>query len=206
MISVLPSYAEFEACDSCRVFVVLVTGVPGSGTTEMAQQLRQWGHDAVHAGADAQLCGWFDRDGERVQRPVTRGPVWSGSHHCRWDADQLDEMIDAAGRSGVQTWWLCGRAANALDVADRFDVCLLLEVDAETIASRLDDASRRHAFGEASDILAAAKAGHLPFLAQWRRHGAITVDASQHIEDSAGDALLAVAQATLYRTSRWSGC
>ena len=97
----------------------------------------------------------------------------------------------------MQTLWLCGQAANALDLADRFHACLLLDIDQQTMRHRLSQSQRGNDFGRVGDTLANALTSHTAFTAPWRRHGATPIDATQHLDQVCEDLLMASAQAAL---------
>jgi hypothetical protein len=137
----------------------LVTGVSGAGKSTVARQLRDWGHHALSADADTALCGWSDRKGRRVTRPVHPDAAWLAVHDWRWNPARLDELIAEADQLGVASLWLCGQAANALDLADRFDAVLLLDLDQATMAGRMQRPERGNDFGRVGDSLDAALAG-----------------------------------------------
>jgi len=182
-----------------RVRTFLVTGVSGAGKSTMARQLRAWGHYAVSADGDSELCGWTDRDGRRVQRPAQPDEAWLAAHEWQWDPQRLDEIIADAERRGMDTFWLCGRAANALQLADRFDTVFLLEIDEQTMVARMSSPQRGNDFGRVGDTLRDAVATHLPFVAEWRRFGAITVDATLNVRAVGEELLMAAAMAALRR-------
>lgn len=171
------------------MLVLLVTGVSGAGKSAVARRLGEWGHRAVSLDGDSRLCSWTDRDGRRVTRPAEPDAAWLAAHRWTWDPARLDEIIAEAREGGAQTLWLCGQAANALDLADRFDACFLLDIDQQTMRHRLGAAQRGNDFGRVGDTLRTALSTHTAFLATWRRHGAVTIDATQPL-DRVGEHLL----------------
>ena len=122
--------------------VLLVTGVSGAGKSTVARRLSAWGHRALSLDADDRLCSWTDLDGHRVARPEQPDTPWLAAHHWRWDPARLDEIIAQARADGVETLWLCGQAANAGELVDRFDAYFLLEIDQATMRGA-DGAWRR---------------------------------------------------------------
>jgi hypothetical protein len=179
------------------VWVLLVTGVSGAGKSSVARRLRDWGHRAVSRDADSRLCAWSDRDGRRVTRPADPDADWLTNHQWTWKPTGPDEIIAGAHREGVQTLWLCGQAANALDLADRFHACFLLDIDQQTMRHRLTRSQRGNDFGRVGDTLAIALASHTTFITVWRRHGATTIDATQNLDRVCEDLLMAAAVAAL---------
>lgn len=178
--------------------VYLVTGVSGAGKTTAARKLRAWGHEAVSLDADPRLCGWVDHSGQRVDRPAAPGAAWLATHRWVWDVTRLDDLVEEIRQRPVTTAWLCGQAANAIELADRFDAWFLLDIDQQTMRRRIRGDSRGNDFGRVGDTLHAALASHLEFVAAWRRRGAHTVDATQPLDRVVEDLLMAGAQAALH--------
>ncbi len=118
------------------------------------------------------------------------------------DPARLDEIIaEAAGRD-VPTVWICGRAGNALQLADRFDAVFLLEIDQQTMRTRMGSPRRGNDFGRVGDTLATALASHTQFVAAWRRYGAVTIDATGGVDTVAEELLMAAGLAALRRPER----
>ena len=174
-----------------------MTGVSGAGASTIARQLHAWGHHALSADADTVLCGWYDAPQRRVTRPAHPAAAWLAAHQWLWDPDRLDEIIAEAERVGAASLWLCGQAGNALDLAGRFDAVFLLEIDQRTMAARMRRAECGNDFGRVGDSLDAALDGHLPFVAGWRRFGALSVDATREVAAVAEDLLMTAAVAVL---------
>jgi len=175
----------------------LVTGVSGAGKSTIARQLHAWGHHALSADADPVPCGWYDTQRRRVTRPAHPDAAWLAAHQWWWDPGRLDEIIAEADQVGAASLWLCGQAGNALELAGRFDAVFLLEIDQRTMAARMQRAERGNDFGRVGDSLDAALAGYLPFVAGWRRFGALSVDATREVAAVAEDLLMTAAMAVL---------
>lgn len=182
------------------VFVLLVTGVSGAGKSSVARRLSEWGHRAVSLDGDGRLCSWISRDGVRATRPADPDTDWLASHEWTWDPTRLDEIIADALGEGVETLWLCGQATNALNLADRFDACFLLDIDQQTMRHRMTGSQRGNDFGRVGDTLAKALSSHTEFIARWRRHGAATIDATQVLDRVCEDLLVAAGFAALRRS------
>ncbi len=141
-------------------------------------------------------------DGARVTRPEQPDAAWLAAHEWRWDPARLDEIIAEAAGQGVPTLWMCGRAANLLRLADRFDAAFLLEIDQETMRTGMGSPRRGNDFGRVGDTLAAALASHTPFVAVWRRYGAVRIDATAGVDTVAQELLMAAGLAALRRPER----
>jgi broad-specificity NMP kinase len=169
--------------------VYLVTGVFGAGKSTLARRLRDLGHRALSTDSDPGLCSWVDRAGRRVVRPAHPDAAWLAAHEWRWDTDRLDGLIAEARREGASPLWLCGYAANALDLADRFDLVFLLDIDRHTMAARISGTQRGNDFGRVGDTLEAALAIHGGYDERWRRRGALVVDAARDPAEVAAEVL-----------------
>jgi energy-coupling factor transporter ATP-binding protein EcfA2 len=187
-------------CQGEPVKAVLVTGVSGSGKSTIARQLTAMGHEAISMDGDDLLCGWCDRHGHRVTRPAEPDADWLAAHDWRWVPERLDAILADARRRRVNTLFLCGCAANGLDLADRFDAHILLDIDQKTMADRMADPARGNDYGRVGDSLTIAIAGHTAFLAAWRRYGAVTVDATQPVTTVGHEVLLSTVSALYLRT------
>ncbi|GIH21269.1 hypothetical protein Raf01_94410 [Rugosimonospora africana] len=179
--------------------VVFVTGVSGSGKSTLARTMAGWGHRTVSTDADPRLCYWSDSRGCPVQRPAEPDATWLTTHEWRWNPRRLDEIITGAANQSDDPLWLFGQAANAAEFADRFDVTILLEIDQQTMISRIQNGSRGNDLGRVGDSLSIALASYIPFVTAWRRHGAVIVDGTADVETVAEELLMAAASAALHR-------
>jgi hypothetical protein len=112
--------------------------------------------------------------------------AWLARHSWEWDPARLDELIRAAATA---TLYVCGGAANELELADHFTQVFLLEMDEPTMLARLDAPSRDNDWGRIGDTreyLRRRLPGHQNRL---RAFGAIPIDARQPL-DHVVDAIL----------------
>jgi dephospho-CoA kinase len=177
--------------------VFLVTGPTGAGKSSVARRLRRRGYHALSLDSDPRLCAWTDADGHRVVRPAEPDLAWLAVHRWTWDGDRLDEIIADAARTRVDMLWLCGYAANALTLADRFDRIFLLDIDRDTMIRRLRRRQAGNDFGQTGETLSAASTYYREFMGPWRLHGAMTIDASRDLDRVVEELLLAALEAAL---------
>jgi thymidylate kinase len=177
------------------VLVFLVTGPTGAGKSSVARRLQQRGHQAISLDSDRQLCAWTDADGHPVVRPAEPDRAWLAVHRWTWDRDRLDQIIAEAARRRVDVLWLCGYAANALQMVDRFDLTFLLTISRETMIRRLRSRPAGNDFGQTEETLSAASTYYREFIGAWRQHGAVTIDASHDLDRVVEDLLLAAVEA-----------
>ena len=140
---------------------VLITGMSGAGKSTIAGVLARRGLASLDADDDPMLARSVDSHG-------------------------LDVLIRIAAPATV---YVCGGAANELELADRFTRVFVLEMDEPTMLARLDAPSRDNEWGRIGDTrehLRRRLPGHQKRL---RAFGAIPIDARQPL-DQVVDAIL----------------
>ena len=129
---------------------VLITGCSGAGKTTIAAMLACRGLASLDADDDPLLARMVDRAGAVVvEEPAEPDLAWLSRHSWAWNPARLDELIRAAAPA---TLYVCGGAANELELADRFTQVFLLEMDEPTMLARIDRA--RTMTGDGSGTLA----------------------------------------------------
>jgi AAA domain len=165
---------------------VLITGMSGAGKSTIAKVLARRGLASLDADDDPLLARSVDSDGNVVEDPSVPDFAWLSRHSWAWDPARLDVLIRTAAPA---TLYVCGGAANELELADRFTQMFLLEMDEPTMLARLDAPSRDNEWGRIGDTrehLRRRLPGHQDRL---RAFGAIPVDARQPL-DQVVDAIL----------------
>ena len=111
----------------------LIEGVSGSEKTAVAEELQRRGFDVVHG--DRQLAYVGDAaTGRRLdQWDEDAGGLWRHHHHV-WDEARLKSLI-AAHQHAVT--FFCGGSRNYPRFIDLFDGVFVLQVDRETLRTRL---------------------------------------------------------------------
>ncbi|GAA5024032.1 nucleoside kinase [Terrabacter aeriphilus] len=104
----------------------LVEGVSATGKTSVCRELARRGFRAVNGDTDLAYQG----------DPLTGVPLDTADHeHHVWDVRRVRAMV--ADRSDPVTFF-CGGSRNFPAFVDLFDEVFVLEVDLETLLSRLD--------------------------------------------------------------------
>ncbi|WP_412738736.1 hypothetical protein [Krasilnikovia sp. MM14-A1259] len=173
------------------MLVFLVTGATGAGKSTLVHTLRDRGHRAISLDADPRLCAWTDAAGHRVESPAEPDAAWLSAHRWSWDPSRLDEII-AAGTGRLM--WLCGYAANAAELAGRFDAVFILDIGVETMRHRLRHRAGGNDFGRTEATLGAAEIYFREFTAAWRDRDAVTVDAAGNPQEVTDRVLAAAAR------------
>jgi hypothetical protein len=156
---------------------VLITGCSGAGKTTIAAVLARRGLASLDADDDPLLARTVDLAGNVVEEePEEPDLAWLSRHSWAWDPGRLDDLIRAAAPA---TLYVCGGAANELELADRFTQVFLLEIDEPTMLARLDARRDYHDWGHIGDTREYLR-HKLPELQdRLRAFGAIPINARQ---------------------------
>jgi adenylate kinase family enzyme len=165
---------------------VQITGCSGAGKTAVAAVLARRGLVSIDADSDPLLARSVDAAGNVVEEPAEPDLAWLSRHYWAWEPVRLAELIAAAAPA---TLYVCGGAANELDLADRFTYVFLLEVDEPTMLARVD-AREDNDWGRIGDTREHLRRFRSGYQARLRASGAIPIDARQPLERVV-DAILA---------------
>ncbi|SMQ65970.1 hypothetical protein SAMN06295905_1362 [Devosia lucknowensis] len=114
----------------------LIEGGSGTGKTTVAEELERRGHHVVHG--DRTLAYYGDPDtGEPMRTPEfadEADTVRWGLDHWIWPVETVRTLI--ADHTSAITFF-CGHSANAAQFTSLFDAVFLLDVDAQTLRTRL---------------------------------------------------------------------
>jgi adenylate kinase family enzyme len=157
---------------------VQITGCSGAGKTTIAAELARQGLTCIDADEDALLARTVDAAGHVVEEPEAPDLAWLARHYWAWDPARLDELIAAAAPA---TLYVCGGAANELDLADRFTHVFLLEIDEPTMLARVD-AREDNDWGRIGDTREHLRRFLPGYQARLRASGAIPIDARQPLD------------------------
>jgi hypothetical protein len=163
----------------------MITGCSGAGKTTIAAVLARRGLAAINADDDPLLARSVDAAGNVVEEPTAPDFAWLSRHSWAWNPARLDELIRAAAPA---TLYICGGAANELELADRFTQVFLLEIDELTMLARID-ARQDNDWGRIGDTREYLRRFLPGYQARLRAFGAIPIDAKQPL-DQVVDAIL----------------
>jgi hypothetical protein len=164
---------------------VQITGCSGAGKTTIAGALARRGLTAIDADDDPRLARSVDPAGHVVEEPEEPDLAWLSRHSWAWDPARLDELIAAAG---PDTLYVCGGAANEIELAGRFTLVFLLEIDEPTMLARVD-ARPNNDWGRIGDTREYLRRFLPGYQAGLRASGVIPIDARQPL-DQVVDAIL----------------
>ena len=160
---------------------VMITGGSGAGKSTIAAVLARRGLTSIDADYDPVLSRFVDPAGLVVERPAAPDFAWIARRSWQWDPGRLDELIRAAAPA---TLYVCGYAANQLELADRFSQVFLLEIDEPTMLVRLD-ARQDNEWGRAGDSREYLRRLRPEYQNRLRASGAIPIDATQPLGQAA---------------------
>ena len=163
----------------------MITGCSGAGKTAIAAVLARRGLAAIDADDDPLLARSVDAAGNVAEEPAAPDFAWLARHSWAWNPARLDELIQAAAPA---TLYVCGGAANELELAGRFTQVFLLEIDEPTMLARID-ARQDNDWGRIGDTREYLRRFLPGYQARLRASGAIPVDARQPLGQVA-DAIL----------------
>jgi len=153
---------------------VLITGCSGAGKTTIAAVLARRGLASLDTDDDPSLARFVDSAGAVVkEEPAAPDLDWLSRHSWAWDPGRLDELIAAA----PATLYVCGGAANELELADRFTHMFLLEIDEPTMLARIDARRDYHDWGHVGDTREHLRRFLPGYQDRLRAFGAIPIDA-----------------------------
>jgi adenylate kinase family enzyme len=157
---------------------VLITGCSAAGKSTIAAVLARRGLASLDSDDDPFLARWVDRTGAVVveEEPAVPDLAWLARHSWAWDPARLDELIAAAAPA---TLYVCGGAANELELADRFTQVFLLEIDEPTMLARLDARRDYHDWGRIGDTREHLRRTLPEIQERLRAFGAIPIDAGR---------------------------
>ena len=157
----------------------MITGMSGAGKTTIAAVLARLGLASIDADADPLLARSVDPAGNVVEDTAAPDFAWLAQHSWEWNPARLDELIRAAAPA---TLYVCGGAANELELADRFTQVFLLEMDEPTMLARLDAPSRDNDWGCIGDTREYLRRRLPEYQDRLRAFGAIPIDATQTLD------------------------
>ena len=165
---------------------VLITGMSCAGKSTIAAVLARRGLTAIDSDNDPLLARSVDSAGHVVEDPAVPDFAWLTRHSWSWNPARLDEVIRAAGPA---TLYVCGGAANEMELADRFTHMFLLQIDERTMLARLDAPGRDNDWGRIGDTREYLRRKLPEYQDRLRAFGMIPIDATQPL-DHVVDAIL----------------
>src|SRR5271154_2766047 len=164
---------------------VQITGCSGAGKSTIAAVLARRGLASIDADDDPLLARSVEAAGNVVEEREEPAFAWLARHSWAWNPARLDELIRAAAPA---TLYVCGGAANELELADRFTHVFLLEIDEPTMLARID-ARQNNDWGRIGDTREYLRRMLPELQDRLRAFGAIPIDARQPLDQEVQEIL-----------------
>jgi dephospho-CoA kinase len=170
--------------------LIYVTGIAGSGKSEVCNQLTKLGYEA-HEG-DVKLSAFYNNEsGEVVKRPVSideRTTEWRKSHTWKMSRKKLLKLKIRAAEKPI---FVCGVATNEDEYIDVFDVVFALSIDDDTLMHRIKTRAA-DSFGKNKNELETIREWQKSTEAYYLKIGAHVIDASQPITAVVGEIVASI--------------
>lgn len=168
--------------------LIYITGPTAAGKSTIRALLKDRGYAAHDTDEDGISLHYSRQTGEVVEYPKDpkdRTPEWHADHAFNMSPERIKQL---AKRAETKTIFLCGVAANDLELAHYFSKIICLVIDQETMKHRV--ATRKtNNFGKAPDELKTILEWYQPVLDKYAKAGVIMIDASQPLNKVLDDIL-----------------
>ena len=179
-----------------------VTGLSGTGKSTVLSELLARGNHARGVDEDS-YADWislasgtpdhYPRDDPRLDFHA-----WQAAHNWVLSPRRISVLSRAAARLGKPVF-LCGTADGDASVWQLFNKVLALVADVPTLMRRID--ARPNQFGKAPEELAAILGWQASYETDYRRYGAVIIDATRPLGEVV-DEILAVSRAAELATGQ----
>ncbi len=172
--------------------LLYVTGLSGTGKSAVLSELPARGYHARGVDEDG-YADWVSLASGTPDHYLRDDPgldfhAWQAAHTWVLSPRRISVLSRAAARLGGPVF-LCGTADGDASVWHLFSKVLALVADVPTIRRRID--ARPDQFGRAPEELAAVLGWQASYEADYRRYGAIIIDATRPLGEVV-DEILAV--------------
>ena len=170
--------------------LLYVTGLSGTGRSAVLSELLARGCHARGVDEDG-YADWVSLasgtpDAYPRDDPGLDFHAWQATHNWVLSPRRISVLSRAAARLGEPVF-LCGTADGDASVWHLFSKVLALVADVPTIRRRID--ARPDQFGKAPEELAAILGWQASYEADYRRYGAIIIDATSPLGEVVGEIL-----------------
>jgi dephospho-CoA kinase len=161
--------------------LIYITGPTGSGKSTIRAYLRDKGYEAYDTDEDGISLHYSRQTGEAVEYPKDpkdRTPEWHADHAFNMSPERIAHLAKQAEDKVI---FLCGVAANDIELSGYFSKIICLVIDQETMKHRVATRTTNN-FGKAPDELKTILKWHQPVLDKYANAGAVMVDAHQPLD------------------------
>jgi hypothetical protein len=169
-----------------------VTGLSGTGKSAVLSELLARGYHARGVDEDG-YADWISLAAGTPEHYPRDDPgldfhAWQTTHNWVLSPGRISILSRAAARLGKPVF-LCGTADGDASVWHLFSKVLALATDVPTLRHRIN--TRTNEFGKTPEELAAILGWHASYEADYRRYGAVIIDATRPLGEVV-DEILAV--------------
>jgi thymidylate kinase len=173
--------------------LIYITGISGSGKSEILKELKARGYKAYGTDEDGVSAFYDNETNELLENPPTkandRTPEWRARYTWKMSRQRVEELAREAQNKNV---FLCGVAANENEVWDLFSKTLALVIDEETLRHRIATRTSNN-FGQVPHELESILEWQESANDNYRKFGVTMIDATQSV-DKVVDNVLAEAK------------
>lgn len=165
--------------------LIYITGISGSGKSSVLKELKSRGYEAHGVDEDV-YANWIHRKTGKVghfphpPKPDFDFHKWYKQYEWELDADKVHALKKEADKDS-KTIFLCGIASGEDKAWHNFDKVFALTVGADTIKQRIRDRTDNN-FGKSPEELEKILEWHSTHEDDYRRFGAILIDAHQPVD------------------------
>ncbi|ENN87897.1 hypothetical protein RHSP_48929 [Rhizobium freirei PRF 81] len=129
----------------------LIEGVSGSGKTSVATELQRRGYNVIHGDRELAYKGDPETGEPLVGAPQAGGGADVGFEHRHhlWNVDKVKSLVADQSHS---ISFFCGGSRNLRRFIGLFDAIFVLNVDADTVSSRLADRPEDEFAGKPAEL------------------------------------------------------
>ncbi len=158
----------------------LVTGVPGTGKSEVCRKLKAMGYNTYDIDAVSGLCSWRNKKtGEKGNHHPGIGKDWIDQHDWICDEAKLKHiLVESKGPTII-----CGVASNQKQLLPLFEKVILLTLTDDLLKKRLSNRTGEDDFAKTES----EQMGVLEWKDDWEQEtikaGAIPINTDQPLEE-----------------------
>jgi thymidylate kinase len=162
--------------------LIYVTGISGSGKSEVRKELLKRGFEAHGTDEDGIAAFYNNETGEieneNANNPDFRTPEWRAKHTWKAQRDKVKGLADKAKDKPI---FLCGVVANDNEIWDLFGKVFALVIDESTLKHRITNRTENN-FGQNPHEFAMISEWQKTAEEDYRKFGATIIDATKPLE------------------------
>jgi dephospho-CoA kinase len=169
-----------------------ITGISGSGKSSVRNELLKRGYEVLGTDEDALAYFYHNETGEAIKNDVSseeRTPEWRKNHTWKLLRSTVEDLVPEAQN---ETVFLCGTTANDADEFwDLFTKVFALTINEDVLRDRIITRTTND-FGKSSHEMASVMEWQRTAEADYKKLGAVIIDATQPINQVVDDILIQI--------------